>query len=164
LDKGFIPCMVYGGTNSEVTSIITKFERDPDINPCIATYQSLSTAVPLIVANTVILLNQPFRDHEWDQAVARVDRIGQDSQVYVFEILLDTGVEPNISTRSKDILLWSKAQISAIMGSDVPTDYDELIKMSFIDINNPLVALADKSIKSLSDGFHSVVGKFSKYF
>ena len=115
LNKGFKSVMVYGGTNKEVTAIVTKFERDIDINPIIATYQSLSTAVPLTVANTVILLNQPFRDHEWDQAVSRCDRLGQDTQVYVFEVLLDTGNEPNISTRSKDILEWSKQQIELIL-------------------------------------------------
>lgn len=141
IHKGFKPTMVYGGTNKEVSAIVTKFEKDPDINPIIATYQSLSTAVPLIVANTVILLNQPFRDHEWDQAVSRCDRLGQDTQVYVFEVLLDTGDILNISTRSKDILEWSKQQIALIMPDiNIGTINDEIdnsyYKANFIELNS----------------------------
>lgn len=163
LDLKFKPLMVYGGTNKEITPIITKFENDPDANPIIATFQSLSTAVPLIVANTVILLNQPFRDHEWDQAVSRCDRIGQDTQVYVYEVLLDTGNEPNISTRSKDILEWSKQQVAMIMGTDVPNDYNEMQLKGFIDNDFSLFGFADKAIANLTGKLNASLGKLSKY-
>lgn len=162
LDKGFKPTMVYGGTNKEVSAIVTKFEQDIDVNPIIATYQSLSTAVPLTVANTVILLNQPFRDHEWDQAVSRCDRLGQDTQVYVFEVLLDTGEIPNISTRSKDILEWSKAQISMIMGLDVPMELEEKIKLGFMGEQNDLLSIADKHLNGLLGSIKEVVHHVSK--
>lgn len=163
LNLGFKPLMVYGGTNKEVTQIVTKFEKEEDANPIIATYQSLSTAVPLIVANTVILLNQPFRDHEWDQAVSRVDRIGQDTQVYVYEVLLDTGNLPNISTRSKDILEWSKAQIAAIMGTDTPNDIDDMLyKASFNDLSD--FGIADKQLNVLQTTFRKAKTLMNKYF
>ena len=146
VDLGFKPVMVYGGTNKEVTAIVTRFEKDVDINPIIATFQSLSTAVPLIVANTVIMLNQPFRDHEWDQAVSRCDRLGQDTQVYVYEVLLDTGELANISTRSKDILEWSKTQIALIMGHDTPPDVGDLVMLKFNGEDNDLWNKVDKTL------------------
>lgn len=115
--KGYSPTVVYGETNKDLTGIIEQFRTDIDVNPLIATFQSLSTAVPLIMANQVILMNSPFRAHEYQQATARVDRLGQDTPVMIYNIFLDTGALPNISTRSGDIMQWSKDQVDAILGT-----------------------------------------------
>jgi hypothetical protein len=45
-------------------------------------------------------------------------RIGQEDEVYIFNFVLDTGAMPNISTRSEDIMAWSKSQVDALMGLD----------------------------------------------
>lgn len=114
--RGYEPLMVYGGTNAQLNLIIREFELNASYNPLCATYKSLSTAVPLIMANTMILLDEPFRDYIYDQAISRINRLGQDTQTYVYKLTLDTGNKPNISTRSADILEWSRQQIAAIMG------------------------------------------------
>lgn len=114
--KKYQPLRVYGDTNNELVSIVNKFEKDSTANPLVTTYQSLSTAVPLVMANGIIFLNSPWRSFEREQAVARAHRIGQDKTVYVFDIILDTGNVPNISSRSLDIMQWSKEQVDQIMG------------------------------------------------
>lgn len=114
--KGYKPLRVYGETNKDLPAIVERFKADEDVNPLVATFQSLSTAVPLIMASTAILMNSPFRVHEYEQATARVDRIGQDGPVNIVNMFLKTGTEGNISTRSNDIMEWSKAQVDAIMG------------------------------------------------
>lgn len=116
--QGYSPLCVYAETNAQLPTMVKQFGEDESINPMIATYQSLSTAVPLIMANRVVLLNAPFRIHEKEQTVARANRLGQDKTVDVFNVLLDTGTEPNISTRSNDIMEWSREQVNAIMGFD----------------------------------------------
>jgi SNF2 family DNA or RNA helicase len=122
VNTGYEPIKVYGDTNKHLGALIGKFSKDESVNPLIATYQSLSTAVPLIMANNMIMLNAPFRDHEREQAIARCDRLGQDSPVTVYDVYLDTGDVPNISTRSKDILEWSRAAVASIMGVSAPED------------------------------------------
>ena len=118
--KGFKPITVFQETNNNLPAIVKVLENDSTVNPCIATYKSLSTAVPMIMCNTAIMVDSPYRDYIYNQAVSRLDRIGQDCQVYVYNLQLDTGDEPNISTRNIDILKWSREQVAAIMG--VPAD------------------------------------------
>lgn len=120
VEKGYKPAIVYADTNADLNRIRSDFEKDPDLNPLVATFQSLSTGVPLTQASTLVMLNSPFRDHERKQTVARVARLGQQFQVRIVDVLLDTGTEPNISTRSKDILDWSRQQVEIIMGVKAP--------------------------------------------
>lgn len=138
---GYKPLFVYGETNKDLPAIIKKFHEDQDANPLVATFKSLSTAVPLTAANTLAFTNSPFRDYERTQTVARVDRIGQDQRCHVHDIFLDTGDAPNISTRSKDILQWSKDQVETILGVKTPDD-----------IEASLEALVEDPRADLNDG------------
>jgi superfamily II DNA/RNA helicase len=147
---GFKPLRVYGDTNSELPNIVKRFDSEIDINPVIATFKSLSTAVPLTMANRIIMLNMPFRQHEYDQAVARCDRLGQDSEVDVFNIILDTGDKKNISSRNVDIMSWSKNQVDQILGID-STAVDDDISLESSSENNIMDYLheLDISIESI---------------
>jgi len=113
---GLKPLVVYGDTNKNLKAITDQFTNDPNANPLIATYQSLSTAVPLTAASTMLALNLPFREHDYQQAVGRIDRINQDTPTEVINLVLDTGKMENITGRTVDILRWSKDQVDQIMG------------------------------------------------
>lgn len=113
---GYKAILVYGDTNANVAGLVKQFGSDDSIKFCIATYASLSTAVPITMANTTVFTNSPFRDYELKQAKARTDRLGQDAPCHFIFTTLDTGNEPNISTRSHDILEWSRAMVEAMMG------------------------------------------------
>lgn len=116
--KGFNPALVYAGTNSQLVSIMEQFEEDPNLNPVCATMQSLSEAVPVIAASTVVLLNRPFRQATWDQVVARADRMGQKHPVTVIEVTLDTGDQPNVSSTTDAILANVRELINEIVGPE----------------------------------------------
>lgn len=141
--QGFKPLTVYAETNSELTATVSRFDKDPKINPLVATYDSLSTAVPLTMANGVIFLNNPWRSYIKDQAIARAWRVGQDEQVYGFDIILDTGSVPNISSRSLDIMQWSRDQVDKIMGISGGVEvsieaYDGFLVSKAVDTNDCL--------------------------
>lgn len=119
------PVVVYGATNNELPKIVKEFTEKDDVNPMIATFQSLSTAVPITTASTVIMLNSPFREYEYRQAYARAYRKDQDSDVTVITIVLDTGKEENVSTRSKEIADDTAAIVAKIMGYE-KVDLDSL--------------------------------------
>jgi hypothetical protein len=139
-EAGYKPILVYGETNKDLPAIIKKFGESEDINPLIATFKSLSTAMPLVMANTLVFTNSPFRDYERTQTIARVDRVGQVHRCDVFDVFLDTGEEPNVSTRSKDILQWSKEQVAAILGVKTPDDLETSLENL---IENPSATLDD---------------------
>lgn len=124
-EEGYKPLVVYGKTNDEVNVTVKAFERSEDLNPLVATYASLSTAVPLVMADTMIMVNVPFRDYVFQQAVSRIHRLGADTQCCVYTVSLDTGNEVNISSRTLDILKWSQEQIEKIMDMDVPFKLEE---------------------------------------
>jgi hypothetical protein len=145
---GYKPMLVYGETNKDLPAIIKKFHDDPDCNPLVATFKSLSTAVPLTAANTVIFTNSPFRDYERTQTVARVDRIGQTERCHVHDMFLDTGESPNISTRSKDILAWSKSQVEVILGVKAPDDIEASLE-ALVENPNATLTSAEDFIEQL---------------
>lgn len=122
---GMTPIAVYGKTSNELASIVNRFDKEPKLNPLLATYASLATAVRLTMADTMLILNSPFRSYILEQAIARIYRIGQDSQTVVFTAVLDTGEAPNISTRSADILAWSQAMVEEITGVKSPFEQKE---------------------------------------
>lgn len=151
IQQGFNPLVVYGDTNKDLPKIIDAFDRDDTSNPLIATFQSLSTGVRLTMANTIIMLNSPYRDHEYKQAVARAFRKGQDTDVNVINVLLDTNGVPNISTRSKDIADEAANIVALIMGVK-KVDLDALSNESFLEEQFDMVyRLSDQDKVSLEN-------------
>lgn len=131
-DLGLEAMFVYAKTNANLASIIDAFEKDENKNPLVATYASLSTAVPLLMADSCILLNSVFRDYQLQQAVSRINRIGATTQCFVYNVSLDTGTKTNISTRSFDILKWSQTAVEAVTGIKSPFELsDDLEQTNF---------------------------------
>ena len=121
---------VFGETNKDLTNIINTFEHNQTFNPLVATYKSLSTAVPMTMADVMIMVDTPFRDYVFQQTIARINRLGTTTQTYVYIAALDTDKEPNLSTRTLDILRWSQSQIEAITGVKSPFEITD-DQMSF---------------------------------
>lgn len=145
--QGYKTLKVYGETNKDLPSILKTFAEKPKYNPLAATYKSLSTAVPMIMANTIVMLNSPYREHDRVQTVSRVDRMGQDEDVHIYTVYLDTGKEPNISTRSKDIMDWSREMVEAIMGRPAAA-VDEDMKIAMEDFDDEDIPLDVPAVKS----------------
>jgi hypothetical protein len=148
--EGYTPILVYGKTNNDLAAHVGTFERSPDVNPLIATFASLSTAVPLVMANNTIMLNVPFRSYEYQQACARTDRNGQDEPVHFWNVKLDTGDEPNISTRSHDIMAWSKAQVEEILGQG-PLGAQAALEGHSIDPEHPVWYGSDMTLEEFAE-------------
>ena len=127
---GLESLFVYAKTNNKLAAIVERFEKDEDANPLVATFASLSTAVPLIMADQMVMLNQPYRSYMVEQTVARINRIGATTQAKVFNVVLDTDNIPNISSRSFDIARWSAQQVQAITGVVSSIDFSEDMEQS----------------------------------
>lgn len=148
-EEGFHPITIFGETTTTIglSNQVKQFKENSKINPLIATFKTLSEAVPLTEANTVIFLNLPFRSGTYDQAVKRANRIGQTKDVHLYEVTLDTGGEENISTRNLDILKWSEEQVSILMG-DKKGEVEEVSKLT---IDHFLPDMITRGIPSIKD-------------
>lgn len=148
-EEGFHPITIFGETTTTIglSNQVKQFKENSKINPLITTFKTLSEAVPLTEANTVIFLNLPFRSGTYDQAVKRANRIGQTKDVHLYEVTLDTGGEENISTRNLDILKWSEEQVSILMG-DKKGEVEEVSKLT---IDHFLPDMVTRGIPSIKD-------------
>lgn len=134
---GYKPLVMYGDFTKDLKSTVDKFETDESANPLIATYNALSTAVPLVMADTLIAINPPYRDYVMKQAIARIRRIGTTTQTRVYNVTLDTGAVPNICDRMLDIIKWSKEQSNAILNINDEVHNDELeISMENVHVHD----------------------------
>lgn len=109
------PIGVYGDSVKDLAKNVDKFTNDEDTNPLVTTYKSLSTGVPLIAADTIVCIDMPFRMYIYEQAIGRAWRLGQDKQVKVFILELDTN-EPTINSRNIDIITFFKEEVEKITG------------------------------------------------
>lgn len=107
---------VHGENSSEVDKVVAQVGNDPDTNPLITTFNTLREGYPLLMCNQIILMNSPFRSYELKQTIARIYRKGQDAECFIYLIDLDTGSEENITSRSIDIMEWSKEQVEILLG------------------------------------------------
>ena len=148
-EEGFHPITIFGETTTTIglSNQVKQFKENSKINPLITTFKTLSEAVPLTEANTVIFLNLPFRSGTYDQAVKRANRIGQTKDIHLYEVTLDTGGEENISTRNLDILKWSEEQVSILMGDKK----GEMEVVSKLTIDHFLPDMVTRGIPSIKD-------------
>lgn len=120
LTRSGYPCVtVYGENSKDRDAAVRRFEQDPTLRGLIAVFDSLKEGYPLLMANQEILLNAPFRDYELKQVQARIWRQGQDAAQCYFKLLdMDTGDKLNITTRSINIMEWSREQVDVLLSRE----------------------------------------------
>lgn len=144
---GLRPLIITGDNSHDAKDLVAKFKATPSLNPLIASLKVMATGHTINEANTVIFLNVPFRSVDYEQASDRCYRIGQDTDVFIYKLVLDTGEEPNLSTRMQDILNWSKEQFGEIVDGVPVADKnaDEKVKGFIAAVSNPTDAIFDLS-------------------
>lgn len=118
--QGYDPIGVYGKQTINLNKNVSLFVNpDNKINPLVTTYDSMSQSVPLVVANSMLFFDLPFRSYRLTQTMRRIDRNDQDSDITYYYAVLDTGKEPNLNSRNIDIIKWSAEMVSDITGNDI---------------------------------------------
>ena len=112
-------------------SVLRSFKDDDNIRVLVATSQTVGTGVTLIEASQMFFFGPPWRQSDFDQCSDRIHRIGQTDEVYIYNVTLDTGDEPNLSTRMDSILEWSKKMteiaITKTEGIEDETNFEEIL-------------------------------------
>lgn len=155
LSRKLKPITVYGDTSKDLNKNVNIFSSVSNINPLIATYKSLSTGVPLIAANVVVLFGLPHRQYIFEQAIGRAWRTGQTLPVSVYITELNTGDDPNITDRDVDIIDFFRNEVSAITGKEDSVTLDRGMLEGFgpelTDTMSPVDTFITKSMKITSD-------------
>jgi hypothetical protein len=115
---GYKPELVYQETNSDLQGILERARKQPNVNPIIGTFSSLSTSIPITMCSTLIMHDAPVREYIRQQSIGRIWRIGQDTKCTIIANVLKTGNETNISSRNLDIQAWSKEMVESMLGVD----------------------------------------------
>ena len=98
--------LIIGETENR-TEQIARFKYDDNCDVLIATAQTLATGYTLTMADQMYFFGIPFRRSDYDQCVARIHRLGQTTTCHIYNVFLDTGDAPNVTTRMKEIMEWS---------------------------------------------------------
>ena len=120
IQNGIKCVVVYGGINTSVRAEnIRKFKQDDEVRVILATSQSMGTGVTLTEASQMFFFGPPWRSADYDQCCDRLYRIGQDCDVYIWNVVLKTP-KLNLSSKMEKILKWSSDMFhSAIDGTVV---------------------------------------------
>lgn len=130
--KPFKGVPVYGRYTKDMASIVNRINKEPSANPIIATFASLSTAVPLPIVSHVVIIDAPFRSYILGQALARAHRLGQDDPVTFTYLHMITDL-PNVLERSLDLAKWSADESSRILNIEVPIVFPESVMIEIKD-------------------------------
>jgi SNF2 family DNA or RNA helicase len=74
-------------------SIVEKFQNMPECRILIASTQVMNSSITLVAANIQIVFDSTFNYTEYDQALSRVYRIGQDKPVFTYILLIDESLD-----------------------------------------------------------------------
>lgn len=105
---------IVGGSDNRMDKI-QAFKNNDDIDVLVATSQTLSTGVTLIEANQMFFFGTPWRSADYNQCCDRIYRIGQNTNVNIYNVLLDTENKLNLSTRMNEILIWSDNMFNSMI-------------------------------------------------
>jgi SNF2 family DNA or RNA helicase len=123
--NGIKTVKVVGGDTSR-SDVIDSFKNDDDIQVIIATSQTMGTGVTLIEANQMFFFGPPWRSSDFDQCCDRIHRIGQTSDVTIYNVILNSD-KKNLSSRMQDILEWSNSMFHTAVDQDDITGANEAI-------------------------------------
>ncbi|MFW6233505.1 MAG: SNF2-related protein [Nanoarchaeota archaeon] len=100
--------VITGGTNNkDRLKNLKSFSEDPNIHALIGTTNILYVGFTFIESDSLVFLNQPWRDTDRQQAADRIHRIGQVNVTKIYEILLE-GDDKTLSSRNNEIIQNSK--------------------------------------------------------
>ena len=120
--------------NGDVTNrmeIMEEFKENDAVIVLTATSQTIGTGVTLTEASQMFFFGPPWRQADFDQCTDRIHRIGQTDDVYIYNVILNTGNALNLSTRMDNILQWSKNMTDSVI---ISTDNNEIDNVNFDNV------------------------------
>ena len=119
-ENGIDNVKIIGETKNRIDEI-NRFKNSDSIDVLIATDKTLSTGVTITEANQMFFFGTPWRSADFNQCCDRIYRIGQNVDVFIYNVLLDTKAN-NLSTKMNTILNWSGDMFNSFVEEDYKGD------------------------------------------
>lgn len=136
--------------NTDRAKNLRRFKYEDDVRVIIATSQSMGTGVTLTEASQMFFFGPPWRSADYDQCCDRIYRIGQDTDVMIYNVILNTS-QLNLSSKIDRILKWSSEMFHSALDSTVVAEslesymvQDGSISDSYIFNQTPIYLNYDK--------------------
>lgn len=100
---------------------IRKFRDDESIRVIVATSNTMGVGITLNEASLMLFFGPPWRSGDYDQCCDRIYRIGQDVDVYIYNVILDTE-KINLSSKMNAILKWSSEMFHSALDPTIVTE------------------------------------------
>lgn len=126
--EGIGSVLIHGGIKDRL-DVINIFKETDAIQVMVATPKTLGVGITLTEASQVFFFGPPWRQADYDQCADRVHRIGQTQPVTIYNVILDTGEELNLSGRMNNILSWSKRMVGEVVDTSLNSSEED----SFVD-------------------------------
>lgn len=118
-DLGYVK--ITGGNAKDRKSLIDQFKNDEDTDVLIGTNSTMGVGVTITCANTELVFGPPWRDTDFNQLADRIHRIGQTTDCYIYNCLLQSE-KPNLSDRMNEIMTWSGSMTDAYIENSTLKD------------------------------------------
>lgn len=91
------PIVITGDTrDSDIESLKTEFQTNPDKKVFIATHQKMGTGQTLTAASYMIFISTPWTDADYVQAQDRIHRIGAKKPVFIYNLITKNTIDERV--------------------------------------------------------------------
>lgn len=126
---------------SKKMSVLEEFKTDPSVQILFANIQCIGTGVNSLqdVCSDAMFIELPFRPSDLDQAVSRIERMGQKNNINVYYLL---------SPETIDMKMWNMLSEKKAVTDQVIKGYDDDISFSLLKSYNNDLEKRKKKTKS----------------
>ncbi len=116
--------------DSEISDYIDKFQKDPNYNLFIGTWQKCGTGITLNSASYMIFIDTPWTEASFRQACDRIYRIGTEKPVFIYNLI----TKDTIDERVLELINEKRALSTYMIDNEIDKNTLESLKKYILEL------------------------------